>query len=132
MPPSPRPPVNLSHLSHSALLPHFGVSTMSAKQLSRVALAGHRLKDFQRSVLRGLSSVSVKGRSCLTLKDFSPQEIHKILWVSADLKERIKRQKQHVPLLRGKSAALIFEKRSTRTRMSTETGGRPSLFPSLL
>ncbi|XP_077472690.1 ornithine transcarbamylase, mitochondrial isoform X2 [Stigmatopora argus] len=94
---------------------------MSAKHLSRIGLAGNCLKTFQRSILRGLS-VSVKGRSCLTLKDFSPREIQKILWVSADLKERIKREKQHVPLLRGKSAALIFEKRSTRTRMSTETG----------
>ncbi|XP_067371369.1 ornithine carbamoyltransferase, mitochondrial-like isoform X3 [Channa argus] len=65
---------------------------------------------------------SVKGRSCLTLKDFSSDEIKRILWVSADLKHRIKHEKEYLPLLQGKSIAMIFEKRSTRTRMSTETG----------
>ncbi|TNN60873.1 Ornithine carbamoyltransferase, mitochondrial [Liparis tanakae] len=64
----------------------------------------------------------VKGRSCLTLKDFSSEEIKRLLWVSGDLKHRIKHEKQHLPLLQGKSIAMIFEKRSTRTRMSTETG----------
>uniref|UniRef100_A0A7N5ZUC1 ornithine carbamoyltransferase n=1 Tax=Anabas testudineus TaxID=64144 RepID=A0A7N5ZUC1_ANATE len=66
--------------------------------------------------------VSLKGRSCLTLKDFSPEEIKKLLWVSGDLKHRIKHGKEYLPLLQGKSIAMIFEKRSTRTRMSTETG----------
>uniref|UniRef100_A0A3Q4MCW2 ornithine carbamoyltransferase n=1 Tax=Neolamprologus brichardi TaxID=32507 RepID=A0A3Q4MCW2_NEOBR len=69
-----------------------------------------------------LGSVNLKGRSCLTLKDFSSDEIKKLLWVSRDLKHRIKHEKQHLPLLQGKSIAMIFEKRSTRTRMSTETG----------
>uniref|UniRef100_A0A8D3CFM3 ornithine carbamoyltransferase n=1 Tax=Scophthalmus maximus TaxID=52904 RepID=A0A8D3CFM3_SCOMX len=69
-----------------------------------------------------LGSVGLKGRSCLTLKDFSSDEIKRLLWVSADLKHRIKQEKQYLPLLQGKSIAMIFEKRSTRTRMSTETG----------
>lgn len=38
--------------------------------------------------------VDLKGRSCLTLKDFSSDEIKRLLWVSADLKHRIKREKQ--------------------------------------
>lgn len=87
------------------------------------------LKSFQSSCQRGirtgaasLGSVSLKGRSCLTLKDFSSEEIKKLLWVSGDLKHRIKHEKQYLPLLQGKSIAMIFEKRSTRTRMSTETG----------
>ncbi|XP_026150630.1 ornithine carbamoyltransferase, mitochondrial isoform X1 [Mastacembelus armatus] len=69
-----------------------------------------------------LDSVSLKGRSCLTMKDFTPDEIKRLLWVSGDLKHRIKHEKQYLPLLQGKSIAMIFEKRSTRTRISTETG----------
>ncbi|XP_062311638.1 ornithine transcarbamylase, mitochondrial [Osmerus eperlanus] len=69
-----------------------------------------------------LGSVNLKGRSFLTLKDFSSDEIRHLLWVSSDLKHRIKHEKQYLPLLQGKSIAMIFEKRSTRTRMSTETG----------
>lgn len=68
------------------------------------------------------TGVNLKGRSCLTLKDFSPDEIQHILWVSADLKHRIKQEGQYLPLFQGKSLAMIFEKRSTRTRLSTETG----------
>lgn len=41
-----------------------------------------------------LDSVSLKGRSCLTLKDFSSDEIKKLLWVSGDLKHRIKHDKE--------------------------------------
>ncbi|XP_029386327.1 ornithine carbamoyltransferase, mitochondrial [Echeneis naucrates] len=87
------------------------------------------LKTLHNRATRGFSigpaaqgAVSLKGRSCLTLKDFSSDEIKKLLWVSGDLKHRIKHEKQYLPLLQGKSIAMIFEKRSTRTRMSTETG----------
>ncbi|XP_061924924.1 ornithine transcarbamylase, mitochondrial [Entelurus aequoreus] len=87
------------------------------------------LKTLQNTCTRGFRSglalhsrVDLKGRSCLTLKDFTSEEIKKLLWVSADLKYRIKHEKQYLPLLQGKSIAMIFEKRSTRTRMSTETG----------
>nr|BAR47613.1 mitochondrial ornithine carbamoyltransferase [Heteropneustes fossilis] len=69
-----------------------------------------------------LGAVDLKGRSFLTLKAFNPDEIKHILSVSADLKHRIKHDGQYLPLLQGKSIAMIFEKRSTRTRMSTETG----------
>lgn len=37
-----------------------------------------------------LDGVNLKGRSFLTLKDFNAEEIKHILWVSADLKHRIK------------------------------------------
>ncbi|XP_026768803.2 ornithine transcarbamylase, mitochondrial-like [Pangasianodon hypophthalmus] len=89
----------------------------------------HNLKTIQYKQTRNfgvgrtcLGSVNLKGRSLLTLKDFNPDEIKHILWVSADLKHRFKHDRQMPPLLQGKSIAMIFEKRSTRTRMSTETG----------
>uniref|UniRef100_A0A672KXX5 ornithine carbamoyltransferase n=1 Tax=Sinocyclocheilus grahami TaxID=75366 RepID=A0A672KXX5_SINGR len=62
-----------------------------------------------------LDSVNLKGHSFLTLKDFNAEETKHILWVSADLKNRI--STGYVPLLQGKSSAMIFEKRSTRTRI---------------
>ncbi|CAJ1079600.1 ornithine transcarbamylase%2C mitochondrial [Xyrichtys novacula] len=102
---------------------------MSTKILSLNSTVFKWMKTFHTSCPRGfrtaaasLSSVSLKGRSFLTLKDFSPDEIKRLLWVSGDLKHRIKHEKQYLPLLQGKSIAMIFEKRSTRTRMSTETG----------
>ncbi|CAH2220271.1 ornithine carbamoyltransferase, mitochondrial [Pelobates cultripes] len=64
----------------------------------------------------------LKGRDLLTLKNYTSEEIKYLLWVSADLKCRIKQKGEYMPLLQGKSLAMIFEKRSTRTRLSTETG----------
>ncbi|XP_066272304.1 ornithine transcarbamylase, mitochondrial-like [Branchiostoma lanceolatum] len=66
--------------------------------------------------------VSMLGRNFLTLRDFSPFEIQQILWTAADLKTRIKGTRELYRPLVGKRAALIFQKRSTRTRLSTETG----------
>jgi len=65
--------------------------------------------------------VDLKGRSFLTLMDFSPEEIRYLLDLSAELK--IKRAAG----LRGKSLAgknilLIFEKTSSRTRAAFELG----------
>ncbi|KAJ3591998.1 hypothetical protein NHX12_007128 [Muraenolepis orangiensis] len=48
-----------------------------------------------------LGSVTLKGRSLLTLKDFNSDEIKSLLWVSGDLKHRIKNEKQYLPLLQG-------------------------------
>ncbi|CAH6779654.1 Otc [Phodopus roborovskii] len=65
--------------------------------------------------------VQLKGRDLLTLKNFTGEEIQYMLWLSADLKFRIKNKGEYLPLLQGKSLGMIFEKRSTRTRLSTET-----------
>ncbi|KAI0243186.1 Ornithine carbamoyltransferase, mitochondrial [Lamellibrachia satsuma] len=65
--------------------------------------------------------VSLIGRDFLTLKHFTPTEIETLLWTAKDLKVRIKGG-ERLPLLMGKSLAMIFQKRSTRTRLSTETG----------
>ncbi|KAM6143557.1 ornithine transcarbamylase, mitochondrial isoform 3-T3 [Erethizon dorsatum] len=69
-----------------------------------------------------LNEVQLKGRDLLTLKNFTGEEIKYMLWLSADLKFRIKQKGEYLPLLQGKSLGMIFEKRSTRTRLSTETG----------
>lgn len=62
---------------------------------------------------------SLKGRSFLTLKDFTPEEITYMLDLAADLKDK---KKKGIPVdtLRGRNVALIFEKTSTRTRCSFE------------
>uniref|UniRef100_A0A8C0W8C1 ornithine carbamoyltransferase n=1 Tax=Castor canadensis TaxID=51338 RepID=A0A8C0W8C1_CASCN len=68
------------------------------------------------------NEVRLKGRDLLTLKNFTGEEIKYMLWLSTDLKFRIKQKGEYLPLLQGKSLGMIFEKRSTRTRLSTETG----------
>lgn len=63
----------------------------------------------------------LKGRHFLKLSDFSPGEIHGLL----EEAERLKRmQKEGVPhpFLAGKILGMIFEKSSTRTRVSFEAG----------
>ena len=63
--------------------------------------------------------MNLKGRSFLTLKDFTPEEIGGLLDLAAEYKEK---KKKGIPVdtLRGKNVALIFEKNSTRTRCSFE------------
>ncbi|MBR0258303.1 MAG: ornithine carbamoyltransferase [Synergistaceae bacterium] len=60
-------------------------------------------------------AVNLRGRSFLTLMDFTPAEIDYLLTLSADLKAK-KRSGIRGNLLTGKNIALIFEKPSTRTR----------------
>jgi len=59
--------------------------------------------------------VNLKGRSFLTLLDFTPEEITYLLDLSADLKAK-KRAGIKGKALAGKNIALLFEKASTRTR----------------
>lgn len=73
--------------------------------------------------------MDLKGRSFLTLKDFSPEEIDYLLDLAADLKEK-KRKGILGTSLKGKNIALIFEKPSTRTRCAftvgcVDEGGHP-------
>ncbi|KAJ52813.1 ornithine carbamoyltransferase [Clostridium tetanomorphum] len=63
--------------------------------------------------------INLKNRNCLTLKDFSLEEIEHLL----DLAQKLKKQKKEGnedKLLTGKNIALIFEKESLRTRCSFE------------
>lgn len=61
------------------------------------------------------------GRHFLTLFDLSPSEFRHLISRSTELKSMLRRGVQHQPL-RGKVLAMIFEKSSTRTRVSFETG----------
>lgn len=64
-------------------------------------------------------AVNLKGRSFLTLMDFSPEEIRYMLDLAKDLKRK-KRAGIHNDVLKGKNVVLLFEKTSTRTRCSFE------------
>lgn len=61
------------------------------------------------------------GRHCLTLQDFTAEEIRAILDLAVKLKEKQQKGIAH-PLLAGKTLAMIFQKPSTRTRVSFEVG----------
>ena len=63
--------------------------------------------------------MSLQGRSFLTLKDFTPDEIMEMIDRAAELKARKKAHQPHRNH-EGKNIALIFEKTSTRTRCSFE------------
>ncbi|MBO7402307.1 MAG: ornithine carbamoyltransferase [Lachnospiraceae bacterium] len=67
--------------------------------------------------------MTLKGRSFLTLKDFTPEEIGYLLDLAADLKAK-KKKGITGESLKGKNIALIFEKPSTRTRCSFTIGAR--------
>lgn len=64
-------------------------------------------------------AVNLKGRSFLTLMDFSPAEIRYLLDLAHDLKYK-KRAGINNQILRGKTICLLFEKTSTRTRCAFE------------
>ena len=65
--------------------------------------------------------MNLKGRSFLTLKDYSPEEISYLLDLAAELKAK-KKQGITGNSLKGKNIALIFEKPSTRTRCAFTIG----------
>ncbi len=64
--------------------------------------------------------VNLKGRSFLTLKDFSTEEFSYLLDLSMDLKKK-KRSGVRGDLLDRKNIVLLFEKASTRTRCAFES-----------
>jgi len=57
----------------------------------------------------------------LLLSDYTKEEIISLLALAAELKEKKRRGEPH-NLLQGKTLAMIFEKASTRTRVSFEVG----------
>jgi len=72
--------------------------------------------------------VNLKGRDFLTLQDFTHEELRFLLDTALELK-RARKRGYFEPVLRGKTLAMIFQKPSTRTRVSFEVamgdlGGR--------
>jgi ornithine carbamoyltransferase len=81
-----------------------------------------------RASVRGLSggrhydASSLKGKSLVALARLSASELRVLLDMSAALKARMRGNRDpHFKPLEGRSMAMIFQKRSTRTRVSTET-----------
>lgn len=64
----------------------------------------------------------MKGRSFLTLLDYSPEEIRKLLALAAQVKKE-KKNGVFPERLKHKNIVLIFEKTSTRTRCAFEVAG---------
>ena len=67
--------------------------------------------------------LNIRGRSFLTLLDFTPEEINYLLDLSAEFK-RLKNAGVEHKWLTDKQVVLLFEKTSTRTRCAFEVGAR--------
>ncbi|MFD0590685.1 ornithine carbamoyltransferase [Paenibacillus sp. GCM10027627] len=64
---------------------------------------------------------SLKGRDFLMLVDFKKEELQYLIDLAIDLKRKQKAGEQH-HILKGKTLGMVFEKSSTRTRVSFEVG----------
>ncbi len=62
----------------------------------------------------------LKGRDLLSIRDLSREELELVLDTARIMKTRFYSGERVIPVLKGKSVALIFEKPSTRTRVSME------------
>jgi ornithine carbamoyltransferase len=83
-------------------------------------------------MLASVADVALQGRHVLTVTDLSPLEIGTVLGLAVHLKNA--RAADQLPLLRGKTLGMLFEKPSLRTRVSFEVGmthlGGHALFAS--
>ena len=66
-------------------------------------------------------AIHMKGESLASLNDLTKEEFEQIMKTSELLKLQLLRGQKH-PLLKGKTLAMVFEKPSTRTRVSFEVG----------
>mmetsp|Transcript_17280 Transcript_17280/g.30455 ORF Transcript_17280/g.30455 Transcript_17280/m.30455 type:complete len:356 (-) Transcript_17280:92-1159(-) len=102
------------------------VGLQGARQLSVASSAGYT--DEHRAVIKGL-----KGKHLLCIDDYTKAELEAVLALSRHVKA-LHKSKALPKALDGMSMASIFQKRSTRTRVSSETGmallGGTSLFLS--
>ncbi len=65
--------------------------------------------------------MAFRGRSFVDIHDWSAEELHTILRLASRFKDELAAGIPH-PVLAGKALAMIFEKTSTRTRVSFEVG----------
>ena len=65
--------------------------------------------------------MKLKTKDLLTLDELTDNELSKIIDYGIKLKKQLKKG-SHKPILKNKTLAMIFEKPSTRTRVSFETG----------
>jgi len=65
--------------------------------------------------------MKLKTKDLLTLDELTDNELLKIIDYGIKLKKQLKKD-SHKPILKNKTLAMIFEKPSTRTRVSFETG----------
>ncbi|WP_195573563.1 ornithine carbamoyltransferase [Paenibacillus sp. 1001270B_150601_E10] len=68
-----------------------------------------------------LTQIDLRGRDFIALADYTQEELYTLLKVARDLKEKQKAGTPEQPL-KGKTLGMIFEKSSTRTRVSFEVG----------
>jgi ornithine carbamoyltransferase len=66
-------------------------------------------------------AMNLKGRDFLALADYTPEEIRYLIDLAIELKKKQKAGEVYQPL-KGKTLGMIFEKSSTRTRVSFEVG----------
>jgi ornithine carbamoyltransferase len=69
----------------------------------------------------GVIVVGIEVKDLLSIHDLSTEEINDILDLAKTLKTQLKNGEQH-HLLKGKTLGMIFQKASTRTRVSFEVG----------
>ncbi|WP_010496834.1 ornithine carbamoyltransferase [Paenibacillus elgii] len=66
-------------------------------------------------------AVQLRGRDFIGLVDYAPEEIQYLIELAVELKRKHKAGEAYQPL-KGKTLGMIFEKSSTRTRVSFEVG----------
>ncbi len=67
---------------------------------------------------------SLRGRSLLSISDLSEEELRFVLKTALDFKARFYAGERIIPVLRGRTLLMIFQKPSTRTRISFEVAMR--------
>ncbi len=109
-----KPPLPAARCASPAFLPASASREFSSSGASSLSSSA--------AATRHVDVSSVRGRHIDSLFSFSADEITALLDMSAALKGALRRTGLVYQPLVGRSMAMLFQKRSTRTRVSTETG----------